>query len=91
MQMTNATYTTWIVPSALVSLETVIDGDRAVISVPTDYVRDWLANRMDALIRRTLGGVVGHEIVDISYILEGDEMSRGPPYTMELCQAEIVM
>lgn len=75
LQMTNGTWATWILPSRLLSLGC----GRAVITVPTEYVRDWLQNRMDGLIKRTLGGVVGCQVIEIGYVLEDEEMSRGPP------------
>jgi chromosomal replication initiation ATPase DnaA len=81
MQMTKGTYATWIQPSVLVSLEAAREGTRGVMCVPTIFVRDWMETRMDVVIRRTLGDVLGREVVEMSYLLKGevDEVARGPP------------
>lgn len=76
MQMTRATFNTWLRPARLLAWEPVHgDGSgngstRVILGVPNEYVRDWLENRLLTPIRRTLCGVAGQP-VEIDFQVEG--------------------
>lgn len=76
MQMTRATFNTWLRPTRLLAWEPVHgDGSgngstRVILGVPNGYVRDWLENRLLTPIRRTLCGVAGQP-VEITFQVEG--------------------
>ena len=58
LQLTGATFNTWLGRTKLMAYE---DGT-FIIGVHNAYAQDWLENRLDAMIRRTLAGIVGHEV-----------------------------
>lgn len=57
LQMTKATYHQWFKDAELHH----IDGSTYVIQVHNTYAKDWLANRLQPTIERTLTAVVGQE------------------------------
>ena len=58
LQMTKATFYTWVKDTRLVSYE---DGT-FIIEVKDAFTRDWLENRLLTTIERTLVGIVGHPV-----------------------------
>jgi chromosomal replication initiator protein len=58
LQVTKATYDTWVKNTELVSHE---DGT-FIIGTQNTYAVDWLENRLHATIKRTLAGLVGHSV-----------------------------
>lgn len=54
LQMTHATYTTWVKPTILVS----VNGTWK-IGVPNAYSHDWWENRLKTTVKRVLTGIVG--------------------------------
>ena len=58
LQMTTATYDTWVRDTAIMAYE---DGE-FIIGAPNSYVRDWLDNRLRATIKRTLGGIMRRSV-----------------------------
>jgi chromosomal replication initiator protein len=50
LQMTKATFDTWVRPTRAVSYE---DGSMTV-GVHSSYAKEWLENRLDTTIRRTV-------------------------------------
>ncbi|MBN1136831.1 MAG: hypothetical protein JXM73_09605, partial [Anaerolineae bacterium] len=76
MQMTRATFSTWLRPTRLLAWEPAHgDGSgnsstHVILGVPNGYVRDWLENRLLTPIRRTLCGVAGQP-VEIAFQVEG--------------------
>ncbi len=58
MQMTRATFDTWVRQTSVLSYE---DG-MFFIGVHNGYAKDWLENRLHALISRTLSDIVGHSV-----------------------------
>jgi hypothetical protein len=67
LQMTKATYATWVRPVELLAWESEGDDNgaastRVVLGTPNEYVRDWLENRLYAPIQRTLSGIAGHPV-----------------------------
>jgi hypothetical protein len=64
LQMTRATFDTWLRDSSLVSYE---DGVM-VVRVKNAYARDWLANRLHNTVRRTLARLAGCS-VEVRYVV----------------------
>jgi chromosomal replication initiator protein len=58
MQMTKATFNTWLKDSRLVAC----NGDEYVIAVRNDYARDWLEHRLKDTIARTLASMAGGDV-----------------------------
>lgn len=57
LQMTRATYNTWLKDAKLLSAES----NTFTIGVRNDYARDWLENRLKSTILRTLSAVAGYK------------------------------
>ena len=58
--MEREAFARWIAPCTLRALD--VAAGQAVVEVPDDYVRAWLAERLDAVVRRTLCGVIGRPV-----------------------------
>ncbi len=54
LQMTKATFNTWLKDTWLLSY----DGGEYVVGVKNDYAKDWLENRLQGAIQRTLTAIV---------------------------------
>jgi hypothetical protein len=72
LQMTGATYDTWIRNTELVERE---EG-RFVVSVTSSYAKDWLENRMDRVVRRTLEQVSGGPAEVVYVVRDAGEAAR---------------
>lgn len=70
LQMTRATFDTWLRPACLVDWMPAENGTptQVTISVPNEYIRDWLQNRMYTPIQRTLSAIA-EETVDVQFIV----------------------
>ncbi len=75
LQMTQATFDTWVQDTHLVSFE----DDALIIGVKNAFAKDWLENRLFATINRTVTNIVGQPI-DIQFVLDavGGDKSPGP-------------
>ncbi len=69
MQMTRATFTTWLQGTKALAYE----NDEFVIGVRNDFAKDWLENRLQDLISRTLSGVVG-EPVTVRFVVWSEDL-----------------
>jgi hypothetical protein len=69
--MERRSYDCWIRPCVLVSIVEEGDGVRATVEAPNEYIVDWLAARLDVVVRRVLSGVLGCPVT-VSYALPGD-------------------
>ncbi len=58
LQMTKATFDTWVRNTRLVSCQ----DDVFVIGAQNEFARDWLENRLLTTVERTLVGIVGHPV-----------------------------
>jgi predicted transcriptional regulator len=58
LQMTKATFDTWVRNTRLVSCRDGI----FVIGTQNEFARDWLENRLLTTVKRTLVGIVGHPV-----------------------------
>jgi hypothetical protein len=78
LQMTKATFSTWLRPARLLAWEPGHgDGSgnsstRMVLGVPNGYVKDWLENRLLTPIQRTLCGIAGQPI-EITFQVDGPQ------------------
>ncbi|MEM8860575.1 MAG: chromosomal replication initiator protein DnaA [Chloroflexota bacterium] len=57
LQMTRATFSTWLKDAKLIRSE----GEHYVIGVRNDYARDWLENRLQETILRTLNAITSEQ------------------------------
>lgn len=73
LQMTKATFNTWLRDACLVSSEK----DRYIVGVRNDYAKDWLESRLSDTIARTLSTIAGKP-VDVSFIVRADEHINPP-------------
>jgi chromosomal replication initiator protein len=69
LQMTRATFNTWIKPVAAVSW----DRDTFVLGTPNGYIKDWLENRLYAPIHRTLSGILEKKQLNVQFIVWSQE------------------
>ena len=58
MQMTKATFNTWLKDARLLAC----DEQEYVVGVRNDYAKDWLENRLEETITRTLSTIAGNEV-----------------------------
>ena len=58
LQMTKATFNTWLKDTRLLSCD---DGEY-VVGVKNDYAKDWLENRLQGAILRTLNAIVDEQV-----------------------------
>jgi chromosomal replication initiator protein len=74
LQMTKATFNTWLKDACLVSAE---EG-KYVVGVRNDYAKDWLESRLSDTISRTLSTIAG-EPVGVSFVVHVDEPLKFAP------------
>jgi chromosomal replication initiator protein len=74
LQMTKATFNTWLKDARLLTCE----GDEFVIGVRNDYAKDWLENRLQDTILRTLTAIVARPVT-IRFVVWSDEIIAAPP------------
>lgn len=72
MQMSKATFETWVKPSKVLSYE---DGE-FIIAVPTAFIKDWLESKLLSSIKRSLSGILGRS-VDVTIIVLQEEANAG--------------
>lgn len=68
LQMTRATFNTWLKGTRVVDSE---EGE-FVIGVRNDFAKDWLENRLQDTVLRTLSGIVGRP-VEVRFIVCSDD------------------
>lgn len=71
LQMTKATFDTWVRPTRAIAYE---DG-AMIIGVHSPYAKEWLENRLDTTVRRTVTGIVGRS-TEIRYVVNDQRASR---------------
>ena len=75
LQMTKATFDAWLRPSLLLSAE----NGQATLGVPHAYSADWLQNRLDKVILRTLNRHLVRPVEHLRVVLLDDiEGRKGP-------------
>jgi hypothetical protein len=65
LQMTKATFDTWVRNTWLVSCQ----DDVFVIGAQNEFAREWLENRLLTTVKRTLVGIMGHP-VEVRFVAE---------------------
>lgn len=73
LQMTKATFNTWLKDTHLLSC----DENTYVIGVRNDYAKDWLENRLQDTILRTLSAVQGAR-VEVRFVVWSDDIIAPP-------------
>jgi RimJ/RimL family protein N-acetyltransferase len=58
LQMTKATFATWVKPLMAISLE----DDTLTLGAPNGYIQDWVEHRLHTPIVRTMSGIMGCQI-----------------------------
>ncbi|MGD8805816.1 MAG: chromosomal replication initiator protein DnaA [Chloroflexota bacterium] len=74
LQMTKATFNTWLKDARLVSSEE----DKYIVGVRNDYAKDWLESRLSDTITRTLSTIAGKQ-VGVSFVVHKDEPVNQAP------------
>ena len=83
LQMTRATFNTWIKPVSAVSW----DRDTFVLGTPNGYIKDWLENRLYAPIHRTLSGILEQKQLNVQFIVWSQEHGIEQSASLPLFQA----
>lgn len=71
LQMTRATFDTWVRPTRAITFQ---DG-AMVVGVHSPYAKEWLENRLNTTIQRTVTGIVGKS-VEVRYVVKNQNSSR---------------
>jgi chromosomal replication initiator protein len=79
LQMTRATFNTWLKPTSVVSWQQ----DDFVLGAPNGYIKDWLENRLHTPIERTLTGIVGQP-VNVQFVVWAEEQDIDREDTLPL-------
>src|SRR5512140_3584864 len=74
LQMTKATFDTWVRPTFAIAYDPA--GSAMTVGVHSPYAKEWLENRLQTTIQRTLTGIVGHS-TNISYVVKDKNSLRG--------------
>lgn len=78
MQMTKATFDTWVKPTFALAYDS--DQNVLTVGVRNAYAKQWLENRLYAMIERTLSHVLGYS-AEIRFALKTREEGDGPGET----------
>ena len=71
LQMTRATFDTWVRPTRAITYQ---DG-AMVVGVHSPYAKEWLENRLNTTIQRTVTGIVGQS-VEMRYVVKDIKSSQ---------------
>ena len=71
LQMTKATFDTWVRPTHAINY----DNGAMTVGVHSPYAKEWLENRLQTTIQRTLTGIVGRS-VQVEYIVKDKHAPR---------------
>jgi chromosomal replication initiator protein len=85
LQMTKATFNTWVRPATVVSWQE----DNFVLGAPNGYIKDWLENRLHTPIQRTLSGIVGQNI-NVQFVVWQEEQGIDQADALPLLSAQSV-
>jgi chromosomal replication initiator protein len=83
LQMTRATFNTWLKDARLLACE----DNEFVIGVRNDYAKDWLENRLQDTIIRTIASILGRRVT-IRFVVWSDELIARPPTVLQNEPAE---
>ena len=79
MQMSQASFSTWLRDSKLIAFEDNI----FVVGVESGFIKDWLDGRMRSTVERTLAGIVGQE-TSVSFVVWPEPAAPGPSSKLNL-------
>jgi chromosomal replication initiator protein len=71
LQMTRATFDTWVRPTRAIAFQ---DGSM-LVGVHSPYAKEWLENRLNTTIQRTVTGIVGKS-VEVRYVVKDAQSPR---------------
>ncbi len=71
LQMTKATFDTWVRPTRALTYE----NGAMTVGVHSSYAKEWLENRLDTTIRRTVAGILG-ESTEVRYVIDKPSRSQ---------------
>ncbi len=71
LQMTKATFDTWVRPTHAIDF----DNGAMTVGVHSPYAKEWLENRLQTTIQRTLTGIVGRS-VEVRYVVKDPRAQR---------------
>lgn len=75
LQMTRATFDTWVKGTHIVSEE---DNNTWVVGTKSAYAKDWLENRLIHTISRTVANILGHPI-DLHFVVGTENLAEPQP------------
>lgn len=80
LQMTAATFETWVRNTRLIQLDRE-DGESyaATIQVPNAYAQSWLDGRLFSTVKRTLGGILKHSVAPKFVVLDTERKETVTP------------
>ncbi|MEM7115228.1 MAG: chromosomal replication initiator protein DnaA [Chloroflexota bacterium] len=78
LQMTKATFNTWLKDARLLACE----DNEFVIGVRNDYAKDWLENRLQDTILRTLTAILGKRAV-LRFVVWSEDLMASVPEAVE--------
>ncbi|MFP4343490.1 MAG: chromosomal replication initiator protein DnaA [Anaerolineales bacterium] len=76
LQMTRATFDTWLRDTRCLGLE---NGETLVIGVKNGYAVEWLENRLQPIVQRTLQHIAGKSLETRFVVWEGNRTPPPPP------------
>ncbi len=83
LQMTKATFDTWVRPTHAINY---VDGAMTV-GVHSPYAKEWLENRLQTTIQRTVTGIVGHS-VEVHYVVKDKTVPRNQKPSLNDAETE---
>jgi chromosomal replication initiator protein len=78
LQMTRATYDTWVKDTHVVSQE----GTSLIVGAKSAFAKDWLENRLMPTISRTVTNIMGHP-VEIQFVVDSDRVNDPAPALLQ--------
>ena len=85
LQVSRANYDTWLKDTVGLAYE----GNRFLIGTPSPFATEWLEQRLYSLVKRTLMGILGHEI-EVRFQLHhggnGDSARQGEAAALDASQ-----
>ncbi|MDE3089975.1 MAG: chromosomal replication initiator protein DnaA [Chloroflexota bacterium] len=79
LQMTRATFDTWVRPTHAITYQ----NGSMVVGVHSPYAKEWLENRLNTTIQRTVTGIVGKS-VEVRYVVKDAKSLRDGDIAREI-------
>jgi len=86
LQMTKATFDTWLAGTEALEF----DDSRLVVAVASHYTKEWLENRLQVTIERTLTGILGYPVC-VAFLVTPAGSGGAPLVTKELEAGEVAV